>query len=477
MPEQSPAGVRVARSTFSRRRFLGGGAAFAAATIVPRHILGGAGFTAPSETLNLAVIGTGGRGKQLTSEMMHYGDVRVVAIADPNERADYERFYYKKTSGRLVVLEMIEANYAEKKARGEYPGCRDYTDFRVMLEKEKGIDAVVVATPDHVHAAATLAAVRLGKHVYCEKPLTRTVEEARRVAEEARRAGVATQMGNQGNSSEGIRQACEWIWAGAIGDVTDVQVWSQTGNWANQYTGRPDDTPAPPSGLVWDLWLGPVPARPYHPAYVPYNWRGWWAFGTGAIGDMACHNIDPAFAALKLGAPATIEASSTALNGETVPQASIIHYTFPAREGMPPVKLTWYDCGLYPPRPEELEPGEKLDGNGIIFLGTKGKLLMGGWSRTPRLLPASRMKDFTPPPKTLPRVAAHDRAWLDAAKGGPKATSNFDYGGPLTELVLLGNVALRTGEKLHWDAKALKATNCAAADRYIRSEYRDGWGM
>jgi predicted dehydrogenase len=461
----------------SRRRFLGGCAALSAAAVVPRYVLGGAGFTAPSEILNLAVIGTGGRGKQLASEMMRHPDARVIAIADPNERADYERFYYKKTAGRLVVHEMIEAGYAQKKAKGEYAGCKEYADYRRMLEKEKSIDAVVVATPDHVHAAATLAAIGLGKHVYCEKPLTRTVEEARRVAKEARRAGVATQMGNQGNSSEGMRSACEWIWAGAIGEVTEVHAWSDTGGWANEYTARPVETPPVPRGLDWDLWLGPARKRPYHPAYAPYNWRGWWEFGTGAIGDMGCHNIDPAFVALKLGAPATVEASSTPINGETVPRAALIHYTFPAREGLPPVKLTWYDCGLYPPRPEELEPGEKLDRNGSLFIGTKGKMLMGGWSRDPRLLPAKRMQEFTPPPKTLRRVEAHDRAWLDACKGGPPASSSFDHGGPLTELVLLGNVALRTGEKLHWDAKALKATNCAEADGYLRASYREGWGV
>jgi predicted dehydrogenase len=464
-------------SKLSRRRLLKGAAAIAGAAIVPRYVLGGRGFVPPSETLNLAVIGTGGRGKQVTAEMMRHPDLRVVAIADPNEHADYERFYYKKTSGRLVVKQMIEERYAEKKAKGEYPGCRDYVDFRVMLEKEKGIDAVLVATPDHVHAAATLAALRLEKHVYCEKPLTRTIEEARRVAEEARRAGVATQMGNQGNSGDGIRSACEWIWTGAIGDVTEVHAWSQTGGWATQYSTRPGDTPPVPKGLDWDLWLGPVPERPYHPAYAPYNWRGWWAFGTGAIGDMGCHNLDPAVVALKLGAPETVEASSTGVNAETVPQASLIHYRFPAREGMPPVKLTWYDCGLFPARPEELEAGEKLDGNGILFVGKKGKLLMGGWSKDPRLLPKAKMNEFTPPPKTLRRVDSHDRAWIDASKGGPKASSNFDHGSLLTEIVLLGQVAVRTGEKLHWDSKALKATNCAEADPLIRAAYRPGWGL
>ncbi len=463
--------------TVSRRRFLRGGAALAAATIVPRHVLGGAGFTAPSEKLNIAIIGTGGRGKRLTRGLMKYDDVNVMAIADPNEREDYSRFYYRGVSGRLVVLEEIEKHYAEKRARGEYGGCKDYVDYRVMLEKEKAIDAVVVATPDHNHAFATLAAMRLGKHVYCEKPLTHSIEEARKVVEEARKAKVATQMGQQGNSGEGIRQMCEWIWDGGIGDVREVHAWSDAGDWASQYDARPKDTPPIPKDFNWDIWLGGTPDRPYHPAYAPYNWRGWWAFGTGAIGDMGCHNIDPAFAALRLRYPDTVEGSSTKVNSETVPHATLIHFTFPARGKLPPVKLTWYDHGLYPPRPEELEPGEKLDGNGILFVGDKGKLLAGGWSRSPRLLPKSRMEEYKQPKKTLRRAEAHDRAWLSACKGGPAASSNFDYAGPLAELVLLGSVALRTGEKLHWDGPNMKATGCAKADEYIRTPYRDGWTL
>jgi predicted dehydrogenase len=471
---------RPASRALSRRRFLRRGAAalsISAAAIVPRHVLGGAGFTPPSEKLNIAVIGTGGRGKNLIEGIFGHDDAQVIAIADVNEREDYSRFYYRGISGRLPVLELIEKHYGERKARGEYGGCKDYVDFREMLEKEKAIDAVMIATPDHVHAAATLAAIRLGKHVYCEKPLTHTIEEARKVAEEARRAKVATQMGNQGNSSDDLRRTCEWIWSGAIGEVREVHAWSHTGGWASGYEGRPAETPPVPKGFDWDLWLGPVPHRPYHPAYAPYNWRGWWAFGTGAIGDMGCHNIDPAFAALKLKHPDTVEGSSTRLNSETVPHASLIHFTFPAREGMPPVKLTWYDCGLFPPRPEELKPGEKLDKNGLLFVGSKGKLLCDGWSRAPRLLPEERMRELKEPPRTLARVAAHDRAWLDAVKGGPPASSNFDYGGPLTELVLLGNVALRTGEKLHWDGPAMRATNCAEAERHIRTPYREGWSL
>ena len=476
MSEKNPA-QHPPCSPLRRRRFLQGGVALAASTILPRSILGNLVSAPPSETLDVAVIGTGGRGKRLTNQVLPLADARVVAIADPNEFANYERFYYKKTSGRLVAKKEIDAAYAEKQKSGAYPGLRDYVDFREMLDKEKGIDAVIIATPDHVHASASLTSIALGKHVYCEKPLARTVDEVRRVTEAARRAGVATQMGNQGNSGEGIRQICEWIWSGVLGDVTEVHAWSHTGGWAGQYTARPEDEQPVPKGLDWDLWLGPVPQRPYHIAYAPYNWRGWWQFGTGAIGDMACHNLDPAMAALKLGAPQRIEASSTEVNAETVPTASMVHFQFGARGDMPPVKLSWYDCGLYPPRPEELPAGEKFDRNGCLFIGTKGKLLSGGWGRGPRLLPASRMEEFQPPAKSLPRVESHMRAFVDAAKGGPKASSNFDYAGPLTEIVLLGNVALRSGEVVEWDSDKMQVKGSEKANALLRGEYRDGWNV
>jgi len=470
-------GRRSGTDGISRRAFLQGAGALAAAAVVPRHVLGGRGFTAPSDTLNLAVIGTGGRGKNLIQGVLRYDDARVIAIADVTDKADYSRFYYRGESGRLPVTKLVEEHYAAKKADGSYGGCKAYIDFRELLEKEKALDAVMIATPDHIHAVVSLAAIRLGRHVYCEKPLAHAIEEVRKVTEEARRAKVATQMGQQGNSGEGIRQACEWIWDGAIGSVREVHAWSRTGGWAEGYTARPGDLPPVPPGIDWELWLGPARHRPYHPAYAPYNWRGWWDFGTGQIGDMGCHNIDPAFAALKLRHPLTAEGVSTKLNSETTPYGSILHFTFPAREDMPPVKLTWYDGGLFPPRPEEFKPGQKFDGNGILFVGEKGKLLMDGWSQNPRLLPEDRMAGYKQPPKTLPRVADHDRAWLDACKGGPPASSNFDYSGALAELVLLGNVALRTGEKLWWDGPAMKAANAPGADRFIRVAYREGWSL
>jgi len=278
-------------------------------------------------------------------------------------------------------------------------------------------------------------------------------------------------MGNQGHSGEGIRLTVEWIRDGAIGDVREVHSWSNAGGgWAGNRTARPRETPPVPSGLDWDLWLGPAAKRPYHPAYAPYNWRGWWDFGTGAIGDMACHNMDPAFWALELGHPLSVEASSSGINPETTPLKSTISYQFGARRNMPPVKMTWYGGGLMPPRPEELEPGRELTGggNGILFVGDKGKIMCPGWSGNPRIIPETKMKAYKLPPKTLARSKGRHRDWIDACKGGKPASSNFDYAGPLTEVILLGNVALRTGRKLDWDGPNMKATNAPEADRYTR---------
>jgi predicted dehydrogenase len=407
-------------------------------------------------------------------------DARIISICDVNEQSDYSRFYYGGTAGRGPALKLIEKLYADRKAAGEYKGCASYIDFRKMFDKEKAIDAVLVATPDHVHAVATMSAIKRGKHVYCEKPLTHSIQEARKVTEAAREAKVATQMGNQGHSGEGIRLTVEWIRDGAIGDVREVHSWSHTGRgWADGRTTRPKETPPVPAGLDWDLWLGPAEHRPYHPAYAPYNWRGWWDFGTGAVGDMACHNMDPAFWALDLGHPLTVEATSSGINPETTPLQSTIRYQFSPRGNMPPVEVLWYGGGLMPPRPEELEPGRKLTGggNGILFVGDKGKIMCGGWGGNPRIIPETKMRAYTTPPKTLTRSNGHHRDWLDACKGGKPASSNFDYAGPMTEVILLGNVALRTGKKLTWDGANMKATNAPEADEYIRPEYHNGWTL
>jgi len=464
----------------TRREFVGSSAAAAAAfTIVSGCVLGGKVRPAPSGKINVAYIGVGGQGTGNLRELLGYPDVQVVALCDVNQESDYTPFYYDwPTAGLRPALKLVAEGYADRKKSGAYKGCADYVDFHEMLENEKGIDAVVVSTPDHVHAVACMAAIERGKHVYCEKPLTHSVYETRMVTEAARKAGVMTQMGNHGHSGEGIRLAVEWIRDGAIGPVREVHAWTSSGGleWVD-IDGRPKETPPVPRGLDWDRWIGPAPYRPYHPAYHPYNWRGWWDFGTGGIGDMACHNVDPAFWALNLGYPTTVEASSSRLNDETVPAGAVYRYEFPARGDMPACTLTWYDGGLMPPRPPELEKGRRMGGDGIYFVGDDGVIMLGGWSENPRIIPEPKMRAYDRPPKTIPRVPGHRRDWVDACKGNGPASSNFDYAGPLTELVLLGNVALRTRKKIYWDGPNMKATNAPAADKYIKPTFREGWSL
>ena len=441
----------------SRRDFLGNAATVAAFTIVPRHVLGGPRHIPPSEKLNIAGIGVGGQG---AGDLGNLSSQNIVALCD------------------------VDFRHAEGTFK-RYPNARQYRDFRKMLDKEdKNIDAVVVATPDHIHAPASMAAIKRGKHVYCEKPLTHSVYEARRVAEAAREHKVATQMGNQGQASPQTRLMCEMVWDGAIGPVREVHVWTDRPNkglnavyWP-QGVDRPKERPAVPKTLDWDLWLGPAPKRPYHPAYVPFKWRGWWDFGTGAMGDIGCHALDPIFRALKLGAPTSVEGISTLVNTETYPLSSKIHYEFPARGDMPPVKVVWYDGGMRPPRPEELEDGRQVGSNGKLFIGDKGKML------SERIIPESKMKEYGKPPEMIPRSPGHYIEWIEACKGGKPAGSNFDHAGPLAEAVLLGNVALRpelkekmNRTKLLWDGPNLKITNVPEANKFLHREYREGWSL
>ncbi len=444
---------KTSNGRISRRSFVAGAAsAIAGFTIVPRYVLGGAGFKSPSEKLNIAAVGIGGQGKE-----------NVKACEGEN----------------IVALCDVDWNFAGR-VFSNYPNAAKYKDFHRMLEKQKDIDAVIVATPDHTHATIAMMAVRMGKHVYVQKPLTWSIDEARKLTEAAREHKVATQMGNQGHSSEEIRVLCEMIWAGAIGDIREVHAWTDRPQWL-QGIARPTDTPPVPEGLDWNLWLGPAPTRPYHPYYHPFAWRGWMDFGTGALGDMGCHIIDHAFWALKLGHPTSVEACASQRvvkdwqileNKDTYPDASIVRYEFPARGTMPPVKLTWYDGGLKPPRPAELEKERNLPANGVIFIGDKGVIMDG------RLIPDSKMTDLPRPPKTIPRITGtHEQNWIDACKGGPPACSNFDYAGPLTEVVLLGNIAVRTEGQLEWDGANMKITNNPQANELLRRNYRDGWTL
>jgi predicted dehydrogenase len=466
----------------SRRKFIEKSSLAAAGfTIVPRYVLGGKGFTAPSDRVNIAAVGAGGKGRSNLSAASGWksedGSTQenVAALCDVDDQRAAESYQ-------------------------RYGQAKRFKDFRKMFDAMANeIDAVIISTPDHVHAAAAMAAMKLGKHVYVEKPLTHNIFEARKLTEAARQYNVITQMGNQGNSSDDIRRICEWVWAGTIGEIREVHCWTNRPIWA-QGLPRPDKAHPIPDSLDWDLWLGPAPYQYYHPMFVPFGWRGWWDFGTGALGDMACHIIDPAFKALKLGYPVSVEASTSVPRGEdrsmqvfpeSCPPSSIIHFDFPARGGLPPVTLHWYDGGLLPRRPSELKDDEPMGDNsgGVIFVGSKGKIMCGTYARNPMLLPTSLMKDFKEPQQTIPRVTVnHQRSWIEAIKGGATPSSNFDYAGPLTEMVLMGNLALRsltirengeyTGyQRLQWDGNNMQITNYAPANQFVRREYRRGWSL
>ncbi|MSU22153.1 MAG: Gfo/Idh/MocA family oxidoreductase [Pedosphaera sp.] len=436
----------------SRRDMIKAGAAVAVFNIVPRHILGGAGFTAPSERLNIAGVGIGGMGS---------GDIRSVA------------------GENIVALCDVDQNASARNAKS-YPKARLYTDFRKMLETQKDIDAVVIATPDHNHAVVSIMAMKLGKHVHCQKPLTHSVYEARMMASVAKESKVATQMGNQGQASEGARLLCETIWSGAIGTVREVHAGS------NRYPAisprgirRPAETPAAPANLDWDLWLGPAPARPYHPSYHPFAWRGWWDFGTGVLGDIGCHQLSSVFKALKLGHPAWVDASSSnhqmppEIANETAPLSSITKWFFPAEGDRAAVTITWWDGGLKPPRPDELEASQRFgEDDWVLIIGDKGKMYGN------RIIPNAKANEVGTPPRILSRSPGHYVEWVQACKGGQPAGSNFvDHAAHLAEVVLLGNIAIRAKEKLLWDGPNLRFTNSEAANQLINPPYRHGWSL
>ncbi|NOX65712.1 MAG: Gfo/Idh/MocA family oxidoreductase [Chlorobi bacterium] len=452
----------------TRRTFVKGTALSTAAfMIVPRHVLGGPGFIPPSDKLNIAGIGIGGMGK---NNIKNCADENIVALCD------------------------IDDAYAAPVFK-EYPKAKKYHDYRKMLEEQKDIDAIIIATPDHTHAVIAMAAIKAGKHVYVQKPLTHSVSEARMLTEAAREYKVVTQMGNQGHSGNGTRLICEWIWDGAIGDIKEVHAWTNRPVWPQGIeVDRPKETPPVPSTLDWDMWIGPAAFRPYHPAYLPEKWRGWWDFGTGSLGDLGLHIMDPAFWALKLKYPETVEGNiSTYWEGfwkytepknEMYPRSTIVRYKFPEREGMPPVKLTWWDGGLMPPRPEELEEGRKMgdsDG-GLLFIGDKGKLMTGCYGENPRLIPETKMREYKLPEPTIERIpsgsAGHEKDWVRACKGGKPASSNFDYAGPFAEMVLMGNLAVRfPNKKLLWDGPNMTVTNNVEANAYVKRQYREGWSL
>jgi len=429
-----------------RRDFLQksvGGAAWAGFATVARHVLGGPGHTPPSEKLNVAGIGVGNRGWRVIRMMESQN---IVALCDVDSKLMAE-------------------------AADRYEKANTYRDFRRMLDKEDtNIDAVTVATADHTHAVAAMAAIKAGKHVYCEKPMAHNVSEVRTMTEAARESGLATQLGTGAHAGPNFRRVVELVQAGAIGEVREVHVWCDEA-WGNR--DRPKETPPVPEHLEWDLWLGPAPYRPYHPCYHPIAWRHWWDFGNGRLGDMGCHLIDLAFWALDLNHAATVEAEGPPVHPESTPLWLISRWQFPRRDGLPPVELTWYDGDKRPPLQKEKNLPDWPQG--VLFVGADGMLMADYGNR--ELHPREKFADFQPPERTIPESIGHAEEWLAACKTGSPTLCNFDYSGPLTETVLLGTVAYRAGRKLVWDPVSLKATNCPEADPFIRREYRKGWTL
>lgn len=470
---------------FPRRKFIQTGAiGLAGFTIVPRHVLG-RGHVAPSDKLRIAGIGAGGKGESDLSEFAKSKQVEIVALADVDDRAS-------------------------AKTRGRFSKAKYYHDFREMLDKEKdNFDACSISTPDNTHAIATLSAMQLGKHVYTQKPLTHDIYEARVLTEAAKKYKVVTQMGNQGGSGDGVRRTQELIASGLIGDVTEVKCWTNRPVW-------PQGIPTPagkfdlPKELNWDLWMGPAKMIDYNPAYLPFNWRGWWAFGTGALGDMACHIMDPVFRCLPILYPSSVECSVASIwkamwddttNQDSCPPSSIIHLSYPRTDGKPgEIKVSWHDGGLLPERPDELLPEEAFgnwDG-GVLFIGSKGKLLADCYGANPRLLPTNLMKETTLPAETLARVPeGHYLQWVNACiagHGNATTSSPFEFAGPFTESILIGNLAIRswmmrnpnlTGQedkylgrkKLIWDSNKMQITNFEPANQFVKREYREGWKL
>ncbi len=411
------------------------------------------GYRSPNEKLNVAGIGAGGKG---------YGDVlacrseNIVALADVDD----------VRASRMYNL---------------FPKAARFRDYRQMLDKDGSrIDAVTVSTPDHTHAPASIAAMERGKHVYCQKPLAHTVWEARKMAEVAARFGVATQMGNQGYSSEGARECCEIVWNGDLGDVTEVHAWTDRPIWPQGPEVVPKEAPVPET-LDWDVWLGTAAMRPYSPAYLPRNWRGFFDFGCGALGDMACHNLGAPNMALRLTAPVSVECvSQEGSSAHVFPKKSVIRFDFPARGAMPPVRVFWHDGLKRQPKIDGVPESEVLgDGgaNGSLFIGTKAMMTAGSFGDRARLIPTAKYQDYVLPPRFLTRSPGHYQDWIRASKGGDPACSNFAIAGPFTEWVLLGVIALRIPGKLDWDTANMRFTNSPQANHLLRPYVRKGWRL
>ncbi len=492
----------------SRRSFLETSATTAAATVVARHVLGGPRHVPPSDRINVGYVGVGTQGVRQLIPALERADLRIAAVCDPNAKSDdYVEWFPNELRdkvraflndpgwaegarscpcGREVGRELVDRHYGA----GVGAGCHAYSDFREMLERERDLDAVYIMTPDHLHATIALAAMKAGKHVITHKPLSNVLHEARLVVQKARESGAATHMFCAAGQ-ESTAELCEWIWGGAIGPVREVHNWSTRPYWPQGMTHLPAGTPPVPEGLDWDLWLGPVPHRPYHPAYTNAVFRGWYDFGTGALGDMGHYSFFQIFKILKLGAPLTVEASRSQYwrveddllwkrqpADVAYPQASLVRWEFPEREGMPPVSLHWYDGGLRPPLPVELEQdGEPMPEEGLLFVGEQGKILAGFQGQEPRLVPRQKMERFSPPPRTLARPLDELSQWVRACRGVAPSDASFPSVSAISETILIGTIALRVPKKLRWDAASGRFVGAPEADALMTRQYRPGWEL
>lgn len=465
------------KTTISRRKFVRNVTLSSAVfSIVPRHVLGGSGFTAPSDKVNIGIVGVGGRGKENIEDLLALNDVQVTAIADPAEYWDLAGFYYRTEAGRGPVKKMIESHFQTKTPKYK---VAEYRDFRTMLDEDPALDAILCATPDHIHAYVTIKALQAGKHVYCEKPLTHNIWEAREVAKLTRSTGLATQMGNQLHSSTGIRTTVEYLRAGVIGKVLQVHAWVPASRWTIGLTGLPAGGTATPEGFDWDLWQGPRSKREFNNVYAPVTWRDFWDFGCGAMGDFGCHDLDAAVWGLDLGAPESVEVFPAGFSDKDItPYGEIGYYQWPGTTEQGPLKLTWYSGGLRPPRPHQLPEEITLSSRGALYVGEKGIMLYQGRGEAPSLFPESLNRSTEGLKPTIAPTSGHHRDWVDAIKGNGVASSNFEYGARLTEITLLGVLSLRVGgKKIYWDAHAMKAKGLPEADRFIRETVREGWEM
>ena len=495
----------------SRRSFLGTSAGVVGMTIVPRHVLGGPNHIAPSDKINVGYIGTGTQGIRLLLDFIRKRELQVVSVCDVNrDSMDYPEWYVHELrnkirkfldeprwgegnkgcrAGRQVGKEIVETYYAKKRAAGKYKGCSAYADFRQLLEVEKDLDAVCIMTPEHLHGTIAIAAMKKGKHTITHKPLANVLTEVRLAAEIATQNKVATHMFCAA-SMHTTPLLCEWIWNGAIGQVLEVHNWSKRPFWPQGMTDYPKDTPLIPEGFNWDLWLGPAQYRPYNPAYTHTVFRGWYDFGTGPMGDMGHYSFYPIWKILKLGAPTSVEASRSEywtikhghwhrnINTVSFPRAAMVHWEFPARDGMAPVTLHWYDGGLKPPIPRELEiDNRKMPDEGLLFVGVKGKILADFSGGSPRIIPEEKMQAFKRPPKTLPQPINELDQWIRACRGEEPADARFENIRNINESICLGSIALRVGKKLKWDDENMRITNDAEANKFLYRKYRKGWEL